>query len=77
MRDESQREVLFLVNAVELATADQSTAGLVAAMSRRCRTWVTGIRGLRHTPGGVSVAAHRVRANAVPGDVPVDVRAQP
>ncbi len=70
-------EVLFLVNAVEQATADQTTAGLVAAMSRRRSTWVTEIRGLRHTPGGLRVAVHPVPPTHDPHDVPRALRAAP
>ena len=70
-------DVLFLVNAVDQATADQSTAGLVAAMSRRRPTWVTEIRGLRHTPGGLRVAAHQVGPTSDLHDVVRALRSSP
>ncbi|MBX2801945.1 MAG: hypothetical protein KTR31_29970 [Myxococcales bacterium] len=74
--DESGR-VLFLVNTVEEVTTEQSTAGLVAAMSGRRGTWVTGIRGLRNSPRGLEVCAYQIRPSQGPSDVVRQLREQP
>jgi len=68
--------VLFLLNALDEAKPDQTTAGLIAAMSRRVATSVADVRGIRHAKKGLTLAAHDLSALEAP-HVPDALRAPP